>query len=739
VGKRAWVTIALATAFYAVVAAVAFRPLFFRWNTLPTYERGSTPAMALADRNLNVWIIAWVAHALATEPAKLFDGNILYPARDTLAGSEHMLAHVPFTVPAYVLTHNAAYVLKAMMLESIVLTALAAFVVVRHHTGDGAAALAAGALLTLSPWRFEPRGVHGGVAAEPQYLGFQFLPFALVALALYVERGRFSAWLAFAGAMALQALASFYLGYAAFSTIPAYAAVLLLARPGGDEATRGDAWRHPREIDSRRAVGVVAGLFAAALVVLPIGIPYLRLRRSGVVPEYDLDFVAKLSTPPWWYVSPRGIELVGPLAAMLTIAFAIVRIAQVLRLAPRRGRARPAVVGESAAWALLAAGLVLGWGPYQELPGGWRLPLPFALLWKVVPGFSAMRGAGRFVVILSLASALLAGYALASVRWLLGRARWPFAVALVAVAVFRAAREPVQAVPSGVGADAAPAYRWLAARPPGEPVLELPAKAGEDDLWGLTIDSQYMLASTVHWQPILNGYTAYEPPSRYVVAALAQRLPERDAVARLVSLVDVRWLLVHRRWLLPAQRAAFDAPSDELARAGLVERARFGDDVLYEVSLRASDGARPALVGGDRSATLDGTPRVPLRPECRRGELSVTVPEGIRHGYRKAALTAHVVNRSDCTWPAFGVGDAGLVMLDYAWIEDGAVVVRGAPGRLTRDVAPGAAIDEPLHVLTPKGGGTYRLRVELRQQGDDASIATWEGDVPVATARTAAG
>ena len=51
----------------------------------------------------------------------------------------------------------------------------------------------------------------------------------------------------------------------------------------------------------------------------------------------------------------------------------------------------------------------------------------------------------------------------------------------------------------------------------------LEAKAGEDDLRGLTLDSQSMLASTVHWQPLLNGYTAYEAPSRYVLAAIAQR------------------------------------------------------------------------------------------------------------------------------------------------------------------------------------------------------------------------
>jgi hypothetical protein len=762
VGKRGVLEVGLAIAVFTALALVAFRPLFYRWNTLPTYERGSTPAMALADRNLNVWIIAWVAHGLVTQPTRLFDGNILYPAPDTLAGSEHMLAHVPFTVPVYLLSGNAAYVLKAMMLESIVLTALAGFLVVRHHTGDAAAGLVAGALLTLSPWRFEPRGVHGGVAAEPQYLGFQFLPLALVALALWVERGRVAAWLGFASAMALQALASFYLGYASFAVAPVYAAVLLLGRaeeprgheretpggaaaappaPRGEQRPRG-AWRSPWEVDRGRAIGIALALVAAAVVVLPSGIPYLRLRAAGVVPVYDIDFVAAFSTPPWWYASRRGLELVGPLAALAAAALAAVRLARLAGLArPPRARPARAIVGEGAAWALLAAGLILGWGPYQELPGGLRIPLPFALLWKLVPGFSAMRGAGRFVVIVSLACSLLAGYALAGARSRLGRARWLAAALIIGVALFLAAREPVQAVASGVGRDAAPAYQWLAARPAGEPVLELPAKAGEDDLWGLTIESTYMLASTVHWQPILNGYTAYEPPSRYVLAAVAQRLPERDALERLVSLVDLRWVLVHRRLLHPRQRAAFDAPAADLAASGLVERARFGDDVLYEVaSGLPHDDRRAALLAPDPTVTLEGSDRAPLVSGCRAGDLAVETPPEVRHSYRKTRLEARISNRSACTWPGLGVGHEGLVMLDYEWRDGDQVVVRGAPGRLSRDVQPGETIDEPLWVLAPRGGRTYTLRVALRQQGEDAPpLATWEGDIHVEPARPLGG
>src|SRR5437763_9886733 len=53
--------------------------------------RGALPTSP--DTYLHLWVLAWVHHALTTDPVHLFDANIMYPAVRTLAGSEHMLAH----------------------------------------------------------------------------------------------------------------------------------------------------------------------------------------------------------------------------------------------------------------------------------------------------------------------------------------------------------------------------------------------------------------------------------------------------------------------------------------------------------------------------------------------------------------------------------------------------------------------------------------------------------------------
>ena len=45
------------------------------------------------------WILAWDAHQLATDPLHLFDANIFYPERDTLAYSDHLLPQAVMAAP----------------------------------------------------------------------------------------------------------------------------------------------------------------------------------------------------------------------------------------------------------------------------------------------------------------------------------------------------------------------------------------------------------------------------------------------------------------------------------------------------------------------------------------------------------------------------------------------------------------------------------------------------------------
>ena len=51
------------------------------------------------DPLLNAWAVAWVAHQLPLAPAHLFDANIFYPERHTLAFSETLVVPAAIVAP----------------------------------------------------------------------------------------------------------------------------------------------------------------------------------------------------------------------------------------------------------------------------------------------------------------------------------------------------------------------------------------------------------------------------------------------------------------------------------------------------------------------------------------------------------------------------------------------------------------------------------------------------------------
>src|SRR5437868_14636671 len=61
------------------------------------------------DGLLNTWIVAWVGHALVTDPLHLFNTNIFYPYTNTLAYSEVLLPPSLFALPFTLAGNNPIF------------------------------------------------------------------------------------------------------------------------------------------------------------------------------------------------------------------------------------------------------------------------------------------------------------------------------------------------------------------------------------------------------------------------------------------------------------------------------------------------------------------------------------------------------------------------------------------------------------------------------------------------------
>jgi hypothetical protein len=115
----------------------------------------------------------------------------------------------------------------------------------------------------------------------------------------------------------------------------------------------------------------------------------------------------------------------------------------------------------------------------------------------------------------------------------------------------------------------------IAAQP--GPLLELPASTAPGP------NATAMYHSTLHWRPILNGYSSYWPAGFVERMALAAKLPEPTALAALRRETGVTGILVHLAQMTPEDRRTW---TDLLAGGGnavLRPLAIAADDALLEV------------------------------------------------------------------------------------------------------------------------------------------------------------
>jgi hypothetical protein len=507
--------------FYTACTAVLTWPLPAH---LATHIRAAA-VYGLSDLHLHLWTLAWVARTVVRDPLRLFDANIFHPAPLALAGSDHLLGTLPIAGPVYWLTGNPVAAMNAVVLASFPLSALAAGALVRTLSGSGWAGILAGFVFAFAPVRLRS-------FVPVQTFTVQYLPLALLALVLYLRRGG-GWWLAVGlAALLLQLLVAYYVAYAALVGLGTTLLIVALRE---------------RDVPGRRWARLGAGVLAVLATTALVSLPYLLRREGGVIPSYGGALGTAVLTA-WMlpgFVRPRALVYLGVVPVVLA------GLGVVAAMRGDRERRNAALIF----FALATVGWLLCLGSHAEI-GGVRVPLPYAWLAAVVPGFASMRVALRFFLLVTLGVAGLAGLGLALVRARLGALA---ATALLAATIwqYRPPDWPLVLTPIEQGATMPPAYEWLRVHGEGGALLELPL-GPEDTYRALSAQSAAMYRSTHHWLPILNGYTAYPPPSFAVLMRVARQLPEPESLETLLALTDVRWILVHLAgmWSLERQRGA---------------------------------------------------------------------------------------------------------------------------------------------------------------------------------------
>jgi hypothetical protein len=493
------------------VAALAISLLLAIAHTWPlALHPGSLSRNDNADAQLNEWIMAWVAHQLPRHPFQLFDANIFYPAKDSLAFSEPLIVPAIIGAPLAWAGGSPVLVYNVVLILGFALTVFATCVLVESWTGSLAGGLLAGSLFAFNTHTLTR-------LAHIQGIHLYGLPLALLALDRVMRSGSKRAALAMAAWLSVLAYTSGYLIVFAAVMI----AVALLAR-------LPEWWQRARQV----LTGLALAAVAAGLAIAPIYLPYRRAAREQHMLR-SLDVIKDYSATPMGYLASAGrvhfstwsgrffkdpVDSFFP--GFIVLALAVLAIFLAWRRRPPAGdplRARIVML-----LAIGAAGIVLSLGTATPV---------YRWLFDIFPPMQGLRAAARFGNLFLLAVAVLGGIGLAAIR-----VRW-LAVLLVILVNVESLRAPF----TYTRFDGIPAIYHLLATEPGPVVLaELPFFPR----WAVFQNGPYVLASTAHWRPLMNGYSGYTPESYQRYADAFWYFPEEWAIQAMKD-AGVTHVVVH--------------------------------------------------------------------------------------------------------------------------------------------------------------------------------------------------
>jgi hypothetical protein len=514
--------------------------IFMTWPLLPNISR----AVAYpGDPYINTWVLDWDWHATFHQPGRLFQANIFYPARYSLAFSENLygIAVVLFPLRAVGVTPLAAY--NVAMLLGYTLCGIGAYLLAYEITGSVWGAIAAGIFYAFLPYRF----TH---TPHIQYVWAGTLPLLLFALIRYARKPdwRHAVW--FGAAFLWNGLSNIH--FLLFGSVAIVMAMALLRPP-------------------LARIAVTGGI--AVLLILPFLYPYHAasglygmqrswdetMGHSAQPSDWLLDNVSKHPYPTHSdsAVDPERWLFPGALALCLAVVAFVSRDWKALTLA----------------WSWVLLGFIGSLGLHTFF---------HRFFFDYVPGFRAIRVAARWAVISHVGLALLVAIAVAAMT---RRARW--AGVAVAIAFLVELHAPIRwyMAPTNVR----PVDRWAASAGP-HAMAELPM---------LDHDTEYevMLRATAHHRPVINGVSGFDPPEYARLVDLAQKW-SADLVPELMR-IGVTHVIVHADGLDAAGRVWLGRMVDH-GQLGLVRRfdGGVGGDWLFRAGVRGDSPDLRAMLGG---------------------------------------------------------------------------------------------------------------------------------------------
>lgn len=523
-----------------------------------------------ADGQISIWNVSWVARTLVVDPLHVFDANIFHPHKTTLAYSEANLLPGAIGIPVYWASGNPWLTLNVVLLVAFASAFLCAYLLLLYLSGDRRASVTGAIVYAFCPYVMshlshiqllftggiplsllmlhrladevtfrlkaettgansdaETTGTNGAADTTGADSDAERSSSTLVASAfrrkILFDRKIVWRGVALGLALAAQALSCAY--YGIFAGLAVGFGALVLA------ATR-NLWK-----SSAYWKAIATGAAVSFALALPFFVPYLRVQQeTGFARTIEdavryaagaRDYLMSATHAHRWLLAwMRSYghwsgEVLFPGFLVLGLGAAGVVVA--LRRRNARERETALLYGSLAVLAF--------WSSFGPGAGLYRVL-------SYLPAFSFLRAPSRLGLIVVLCLAVFAAIALRAIFGAFSQGNRRIAAGIaVAAAIGELAVFPLK----WFEAPHVPVAYAALARSPRAPMAEFPFYG---ERVAFPLHTQYMLFSTRHWLPLVNGYSDVIPADFREAAPVLDGFPSGDAFLVLARR-RVRYIAVH--------------------------------------------------------------------------------------------------------------------------------------------------------------------------------------------------
>lgn len=488
-----------------ILTNIAIPVLLFGFITFVFYPNLFTQFNSSIEKNdgrLIAWLISWDIQMIFNDPLGVFDANIFYPNKNTLAYSEHFIGGSILATPVFLLSGGSPVAsFNFLMITGFVLNAFSGFVLSRYLTKNYYASLIGGIIMGFASYRVISY-------AHLQNMLVFYIPFAILALIKFKETKQ-KRWLVLLGfCLFMQSFTSWYHMVFIFLAIGLFILYYYL---------------YTKELVFKDFKYLLSTFIIVIALLLPFAVPYLKFSSESEASysiadqkAYSADFGGYLLPPPNTIIEDKitseiGIQKVRWAENINFLGYSAIFLAVIgIFSFDRRSKLKIKINKKILIFGLVLLVFgILSFGPFLHLfDKQYRIPLPYLLIYYIAPPLRFIRAVSRYstvvVVMLSVLSSF--GYVKIINRLKTKSKVYVYVLTLLIGFIILFEYYPATKLNPQVDVENPLVYEYIKDSEDIVALVELPIHVDP------FVTTGYIYNAGIHFKPIVNGYSGYQPP-----------------------------------------------------------------------------------------------------------------------------------------------------------------------------------------------------------------------------------